>query len=154
MGRKLAVVGVPLVAVAVLLGALSQSLVQSASVPGQASFAVVQLVVSLLSAVLMTVGVVLIALAVLASVMGRPPLPGHPPQLVWWGAALILLSVAFQVGGGWFLGGMDTPWFSFIPLEVAWFFRGLGSTLVGVWLAGRLADAPATRTPQSQGTPG
>ncbi|HKJ12710.1 MAG TPA: hypothetical protein VJ976_10040 [Ornithinimicrobium sp.] len=139
MVRKLAGVGVLLAAVAVLFGALGRSLALSTPAPGQPSLALLQFVVGIISAVLVTIGAILLALAVLASVTRRAPIPGSPPRLLWLGLAVVFASVAAEAGAWWFVGDPNAPWSSWIPLEAAWTLRQVGSAMVAVWLAGRLA---------------
>jgi len=147
MVRKLAGVGAVTIVVAVLLGALGRSLALSAPLPGQPSFALLQFAVGLISAVLVEVGAILIALAALAALTRRAPLSGHPARLIWLGLALVLASVAAEAGAWWITGGVNASWTSWIPLELAWALRWVGSGMVAVWLAGRLSDGARVAGP-------
>lgn len=140
MVRRLSVVGVLLAVVGVLFGGWSQALATSIQVSGEQGSAVLQLAVGLFSSVLMPVGGVVIAAAVVAIVTGRSPMSGHPALLVWFGLGLVVASFVAEAGAWWLAQGVEVSWVRWTPLEIAYMTRWIGCALVALWLIGLLTS--------------
>lgn len=112
----------------------------SIQVPGEQGSAVLQFAVGLIYSVLMPVGGVVIAAAVVATVTGRSPISGHPGLLVWIGLGLIVASVVAEAGAWWLVAGGEVSWVRWAPLEIAYATRWVGCALVALWLIGLLTS--------------
>lgn len=140
MVRRLSVVGVVLAVVGVLFGGWSQALATSLQVPEEQGPAILQLAVGLVSSVLVPVGGVIIAAAVIATVTGRSPMSGRPGWLMGLGLGLVVASFVAEAGAWSLVQGVEVSWVRWTPLEVAYTTRWIGCALVALWLIGLLTS--------------
>lgn len=93
----------------------------------------------LVGTLLLAVGVVMLALAILIRSTGRLPLRDHPVSLVWIGVSLWLASILLGLALSALLPAGAYP-AVLVGLNVAGLLRAVGGTVIGLWLTGLLVD--------------
>lgn len=102
-----------------------------------------------LGAALTAAGAVVLALALLTVLSGRPPVRGQRPAVLWSGIGLVVLGIAveFLLLSGPVLGALSTDareGVVLLLLHAAGVLRWVGAALVGLWLTGLVTGRRTT----------
>lgn len=140
MVRRVATIGLLVAVVGILLSVPWRSTGPAA--PGtpldHAGFVLLGLLPQV-GTLLLTVGVVMLALAILTRTTGRLPLRDHPVSLVWIGVSLWLGAVLLGLVVSALLPATAYP-AVLVGLNVALLLQAVGGTVLGLWLTGLLVD--------------
>jgi len=142
MGRKVALIGVALAAAGILVLLWAQPAPQvSATVPIDRLFNVLLSFLPLVGAMCGSIGGIMIALAVVATVTGRLPVWRNPPTLLWLGLAAVVLASVVEVGVmSVVLEGVQ-PTGLLALAHGAGVVRTIGAVLLAYWLTAQIARA-------------
>lgn len=140
MGRRVAIVGLGLIAVGLVAAVLWRPpMVQAPGLPGDHAVAFLLGLVPALASFAGAVGAVMLAIAVLTLVTGQPPVREHPRLLLW--AGLGSWFVAFVPESLLLSGGTTGPvWPLLTVVHLSFALKLTGAALVALWLAGLLTS--------------
>lgn len=139
MGRKVALIGVALAAAGIFLLLWAQPAPQvSATLPIHRLTNVVLSFLPLAGALSASVGGIMIALAVVATVTGRLPVRGNPPALVWLGLAAVVMASVVEVGVMSVILTNPQPTGLLVVSHGTGVLRTTGAALLAWWLTAQI----------------
>ena len=142
MGRKVALFGIALAAAGILILLWAQPAPQvSATVPIDRLANVLLSFLPIVGAMCASVGGIIIALSVVATVTGRLPIGGNPPTLLWLGLAAVVLASVVEVGVLSVVLDGAQPTGLLVVAHGAAVLRTIGAALLAWWLTAQITGS-------------